>query len=301
MVQRGDGISDSGEGRPLGRETLEPVRRFLDERGSDPFFLWFAPMLPHVPHDAPEEYLRLYRDRGLARAAVAYYANATRFDAAVGELRAELERRGLLERTLLVYLSDNGWDQPPGSEPAEALFDGPRGKRTLYDLGLRTPILLRWPGRVPAGAVRDELVSAVDLFPTLLDYAGVAPPPDLPGRSLRPLVEGRGGAVRFSVIERMTEVRGGVGVGPTEPRRNAGWSVRRGHWHYIWYEGGGEELYDLRSDPREERNLAREQQALARRLRRESRVWLKEVTAPFAATAAGAAPTAPPARPSARP
>jgi uncharacterized sulfatase len=278
MVRHGDGYSDSGEGRLLGRETLAPVTSFLDAHAGRPFFLWFAPMLPHVPHDAPEEYVRLYRDRGLSRAAVAYYANVTRFDAVVGELRAELERRELLGSTLLVYLSDNGWDQPPDREPSDPRFDGPRGKRTLYDLGFRTPIALRWPGHVPAGAVRDELVSTVDLFPTLLDYAGVPAPPGLPGRSLRPLLEGRGGPVRESVIERMTETRGGAGVDPSEPRRQAGWFVRRGRWRYLWYEGGGEELYDVVADPREERDLAREHPALARRLRRESQVWRRQVT-----------------------
>lgn len=286
MQLTGDGIYRTEEGKPLGRETLEPLLRFLDAHRDRPFFVWFAPMLPHVPHDAPEEYQRLYRDRGLASTAVAYYANVTRFDAVVGELRAELEERDLLERTLIVTVSDNGWDQPPDLELVDLLFDGPRGKRTMYDLGFRTPIALRWPGRVPAGAVRDELVSAVDLFPTLLDYAGVAAPPGLPGWSLRPLLEGSGDWRRESVIEGMVDVRGGAGVAPTEARRETGWSARRGRWHYIWYEGDGEELYDVVADPREQRDLAREHAGVARRLRREIRAWRRNVTEPFAQRAA---------------
>jgi uncharacterized sulfatase len=278
----GDGLYRSEEGKSLGRETLEPVLRFLDAHRERPFFLWFAPMLPHMPHDAPEAYQRPYRDRGFSRAAVAYYANVTRFDAVVGELRAALEARDLLERTLLVYLADNGWDQPPDAEIADARFDGPRGKRTMYDLGFRTPIVLRWPGRVPEGIVRDELVSAVDLVPTLLDYAGAGAAPDLPGHSLRPLLEGRGGFPRESVIEGMTEVRGGAGAGPNEPRRETGWFVRRGSWHYIWYEGDGEELYDVAADPREERDLAGERPELARRLRREIQLFRRLALASFA-------------------
>ena len=281
MQLTGDGFYRSEEGKPLGRETLEPLTRFLDAHRDGPFLVWFAPMLPHVPHDAPEEYRRPYRDRGFSRTAVEYYANVTRFDAVVGALEAELEERDLLERTLLVYVSDNGWDQPPELEIVDPRFDGPRGKRTMYDLGFRTPIVFRWPGRVPAGVVREELVSAVDLFPTLLDYAGAPIPPELPGTSLRPLIEGRGTFGRESLIEGMVEIRGGAGVGPNEPRRHVGWSARRGRWHYIWYEGDGEELYDVVADPREQRDLAREQRKVVRRLRREIREWRERVTSPY--------------------
>jgi arylsulfatase A-like enzyme len=279
MQLHGDGVNDSRDGTPFGRETLEPLWSFLDAHAHAPFFVWFAPMLPHLPHDAGEEYLRRYRDRGLGAPAVAYYANVTRFDAVVGDLVSGLERRGLLERTLLVYLADNGWDQRPDAPAGEAGLDGPRGKRTLYDLGFRTPIVLRWPGHVPAGAVRDELVSAVDLFPTLLDYAGVAAPPGLPGASLRPLLEDRGRWARRTLVEGMTDLRGGAGVPPNRPRKETGWFVRRGRWHYLWYEGDGQELYDVVSDPREERDLARERPRLARRLRREIRAFRERIGA----------------------
>lgn len=280
MQLHGDGVNDSGDGTPLGRETLEPVLRFLDAHAGRPFFLWFAPALPHIPHDAPEEYRRPYLERGLALSAVAYYANVTRLDAVVGALRAELEERKLLDDTLLVYLSDNGWDQLPDVERIDLLFDGPRGKGTLYDLGFRTPIVLRWPGFVPAGVVRDELVSAVDLFPTFLDYAGIPVPPNSPGHSLRPILEGEGRWPREAVVEAMTGVRGGVG--PYEPRPERGWFVRRDRWHYLWYEHAGEELYDVVADPREQRDLSREKKALAARFRHEIQLWRRNATAPFA-------------------
>lgn len=102
MQLHGDGVFDSGDGTPLGRETLDPVLRFLDAHADRPFFVWFAPMLPHLPHDAPEEFQRPYRGAGLSASAIAYYASVTRLDAVVGALRAELERRELLDDTLLV-------------------------------------------------------------------------------------------------------------------------------------------------------------------------------------------------------
>jgi len=290
MQLHGDGVNDSREGTPFGRETLAPLWSFLDAHPGRPFFVWFAPMLPHVPHDAGEEYVKRYRDLGLGDAAIAYYANVTRFDAVVGELTAELDRRGLLAGTLLVELADNGWDQAPHAPAGTANLDGPRGKRTLYDLGFRTPILLRCPGLVPAGVVRDDFVSAVDLFPTLLDYAGVAAPPGLPGTSLRPLLEGRARWERKSLVEGMTDLRGGAGVAPTQPRKDTGFFVRRGRWHYLWYEGDGEELYDVVADPREERDVSRERTHLARKLRREIRTFRERIDVPADAKTAPRAP-----------
>ena len=290
MQLHGDGVNDSREGTPFGRETLAPLWSFLDANPGRPFFVWFAPMLPHVPHDAGEEYAARYRGLGLSDAAIAYYANVTRFDAVVGELTAELDRRGLLAGTLLVELADNGWDQAPHAPAGKDNLDGPRGKRTLYDLGFRTPILLRGPGIVPSGVVRDELVSAVDLFPTLLDYAGVAAPPDLPGESLRPLLEGRARWTRKVLVEGVTDLRGGAGVAPDEPRKGTGFFVRRGRWHYLWYERDGEELYDVVADPREERDLSRERPRLARKLRREIRAFREQIGLPVDAKAAPRAP-----------
>ncbi|HZO08427.1 MAG TPA: sulfatase/phosphatase domain-containing protein, partial [Myxococcota bacterium] len=197
--------------------------------------------------------------------------------ALVGELLSELERRGILAQTLVVFVADNGWDQGPHAPAGQANLDGPRGKRTLHDLGFRAPIVLRWPGGVPSGVVRDELVSAVDLFPTLLDYAGVAIPPDLPGTSLRPLLEGHAKWGRKSLVEGMTDLRGGKGLAPSQPRKDTGFFVRRGRWRYLWYEGGGQELYDVVADPREERDVARERPRLARKLRREIRGFRERI------------------------
>jgi uncharacterized sulfatase len=274
MQLTGDGVFRTEEGKPLGREAgIEPVRHFLDAHAGRPFFLWFAPMLPHVPHDPPEAYRALYRGRGLTPDAELYYANVTRLDAVVGELRAELERRGLLERTLLVYVADNGWDQAPDYARDHILLDGPRGKGTLYDLGLRTPVVVRWPGRVPEGVARDELVSSVDLFPTLLDYAGAAVPANLPGASLRPLLEGRGRWERETVIDAIDNPRGGLGHPPEQTRSGRGWHLRNGPWHYLWFEGDGEELYDLSADPREQHDLSRSRAPLAGRFRAAIHSW----------------------------
>jgi len=163
---------------------LDPVREFLDEIGDEPFFLWFAPMLPHTPFDAPPEYRRLYSGMGLSWAEISYYAQVTWLDALIGELLGELDSRGLRDDTLVIYISDNGW------EIGQGYFGNlGNGKGSLHELGSRTPLIFNWPGRVPAGAVRDDLAAAQDVFPTILDYAGAEPLPDRGGMSLRTTIE----------------------------------------------------------------------------------------------------------------
>jgi arylsulfatase A len=118
-------------GRSLGRETMQPLWDFLSANREGPFFVWYAPMLPHVPFDAPEKFTRLYaQDPPLLRG---YRANMTRFDATVGQLLARLKSLGIRERTLVVYVSDNGWDTAVrGKIPG---LGGPKGKGSLYELG----------------------------------------------------------------------------------------------------------------------------------------------------------------------
>ncbi len=103
-----------------------------------------------------------------------YYNCLARLDAGVGLLLKELNKAQLAENTLVIYFGDHG-----------AQF--PRGKGTVYEGGLRVPMIIRWPGHTQAGVVRKELVSTIDLLPTALSAAGIQPPFNLPGRALQPL------------------------------------------------------------------------------------------------------------------
>lgn len=213
---------------------LEPLRAFLDETGDSPFFLWFAPMVPHLPFDPPAEFTELYTGRDLSPEEIVYYAQVTRLDALVGELVRELETRGVRDDTLILYVSDNGWEIGQGG-----FFALGHGKGSLHELGTRTPIIFHWPGHVPDGAVHDELVAAEDVFPTLLDYAGAEQLPDRDGASLRPLIEGRGR------VERARYVSSFRGVAP----EYRGHFVRTSRWRYMDFEDGHEELFDIVDDP----------------------------------------------------
>jgi arylsulfatase A-like enzyme len=276
-----------GRGLSLGRESMEDVYAFIDAHRNDQFFLWFAPMLPHIPHSAPDRFLAQYADKGLSPAAIRYYASCTWFDQLVGELVGFLEERNLRERTILVYLADNGWVQGPHDSPDrrdERFLGGASGKGSLLEPGLRTPIIVNLPGRIPAGRVSEALVSSVDITPTLLDYASADLPSELPGISLRPLIDGESIATRSILIGGMNALRppadsSRANVGPfLEPE--VGFYARTADWHFISYEDRGTRvLYDARSDPHGHRDLASDRPDVVAELLAEIEHWKRETHA----------------------
>jgi uncharacterized sulfatase len=168
------------DGLSIGRKSMKPISDFIDEAGKEgkPFFVWYAPLLPHDPHTPPERLLAKYRDKVPSIHVARYLAMVEWFDESVGELMKMLDDRGLAKNTLVAYVADNGWIQNP-----ETPRFAPRSKLSQYDGGLRSPILLRQPGTIEAR--RDETpVSSSDLFPTILRAAGIEPAKDLPGVDL---------------------------------------------------------------------------------------------------------------------
>lgn len=267
-------VTDMEEGNRIARETMRPVFDFIDDHVDEPFFLWFAPMLPHLPHDPPQVFLDRYT--GVSPMPLRrYYANVTRFDESVGALLAYLGRSALTERTLVVFLVDNGWQ----ALPDRTFVDGPRGKGSIYDIGFRTPIVWRWPGRVPAGVISESLVSVLDVFPTLLDYAGAPIPDGLPGHSLRPLIEGEAQHVRDAVFGQMKNVER-EGALAEKGARLDGAFVRQGRWRYVQYTDAVQELYDVEADPEETTDLAARHPEVVRELRSRLVKWSLSVNPP---------------------
>lgn len=158
-------------GLAIGRETMRPLFDFVEDcqRKGERFFVWYAPMMPHEPHDPPERLLAKYRkperDERLAR----YWAMCEWFDETCGQLLDFLTERKLARDTLVVFVIDNGWIQETGPAPRTAGNFAPRSKRSPYDGGLRTPIVVRWPGGGVKPGRHGDLVSTIDLAPTVLD------------------------------------------------------------------------------------------------------------------------------------
>ncbi len=257
-----DGIF--GEAIEIGRQTLQPIFDFLDRHGREPFFLWYAPMLPHIPHNAPAQYEKPFEGKGYSESAVKYYAAIARFDLRLGELLTFLDEKGLRENTLIVYASDNGWDQTSQFE-GDGVHDGPQGKMTLYETGTRTPIVFNWPGRILPGTDPVSVVSLVDLFPTILDYAGTTTPSDREGISMRPVLEQRGEWNRKFAMGSLSLPRPNANRPESLPpqslhRSETGYFLRDTRWRYIWNQiWGSQELYDVIRDPDQTKNLVAEQ------------------------------------------
>jgi arylsulfatase A-like enzyme len=256
------------QGIRIARETMEPLFSFIDEHRTRRFFVWFAPQIPHLPHNPPKEFYAPYESLDLPWFAPGYYASVTWLDSAVGRLVDHLEKRGLRERTLIVFVVDNGWQAPGPGVDYHYTLGGSKGKKSLYEMGFRTPVIFNWPGQIPAGVVDDDLVSLVDLFPTLLDYAGAPPLANRPGVDLRPLLEGTPGATRSALIGTASALRTDR---KGEPAGGAFLRTRR--WHYLWHEDGREALFDLTTDPDEDRDVAAQHPDLVREFRERILEW----------------------------
>ena len=178
-VARGGRHGD--EGLRIGREGMSPITDFIASAGEKPFFVWYAPFLPHTPHNPPERLLAKYEAPGRSAGVARYYAMVEWFDESVGQLMAYLDERGLRENTIVLYVADNGWIQEPGGRSG---VDA-RSKLSSYEAGGRTPIMIRWPGQVRPGRDERTLASTLDLAPTVLRAAGLQPRPSLSGIDLR--------------------------------------------------------------------------------------------------------------------
>lgn len=219
---------------------VEFVRRHRD----GPFFLYLPYTIPHNRMEVPD--LGDYAARDWPEDAKIYAAMVTRLDGYVGRLMAELDELGLAEKTLIFFTSDNG---PLRGRRAEILDSagGLRGfKATMYEGGIRVPLIARWPGRVAAGVTCDEPWMFSDFLPTCADIAGVPLPEFTDGRSVLPLLTG----VADSLGERSFYWE--------FPRERLNQAARLGRWKAIRYGMDQPvELYDLKTDPAESRDVAR--------------------------------------------
>lgn len=235
------------EGLKIGRQGLQPVYDFLDQRDGKPFFLWYAPIMPHSPHNPPERLLKKYVGKTDSLHVAKYWAMCEWWDETVGELLAHLEEKKLAENTIVVYLADNGWLQLTDS-PRFA----PRSKRSPYEGGIRTPILVRWPAHIKPRRDDSTLASSLDVVPTILAACEVKPPAGLPGLNL----------LDTKALEQRDTLVGEIYAHDVadlaHPTRSIEyrWAIRD-HWKLIRSaDGKTNELYDLAQDPTEKENLA---------------------------------------------
>jgi uncharacterized sulfatase len=239
------------EGLEIGRKTMQPIYDFIAQsrKEAKPFFVWYAPMMPHDPHTPPEPILAKYRGKAPSEAIAKYWAMVEWFDETCGDLLNYLDREGLAKETLVLYLADNGWI----TDPKTGRY-APKSKQSPYDGGLRTPIMVRWKGRL-APRTSDVPVSSLDLFPTILRACGIKPPGNLPGLDL---ADASAVAARRTIYGECF-THDFVDLSRAAPNLRWRWILEDG-WKLIipapQNEKGVPELYYLIDDPREEKNLA---------------------------------------------
>lgn len=270
-----------GDGTHSGDVFADQAIRFLREVGEAPFFMNMAYYLVHTPIQAVPGLVERYQAAGKVNAAFA--SMVEKLDQSIGAILDELAARGLEEKTLVVFTSDNG-----GLAHLSSQAPFRSGKGSYFEGGIRVPMVMRWPGNIAAGSTSSTPVSGIDLFPTLLEAAAV-PVPDgmvLDGVSLMPLWEGSGGIPDrplFWHFPVYLEAYQGAADGAHDAvfRTRPGSVVRMGGWKlHEYFEDGRLELYDLEADPGEQANLAADHAAKAAELHELLKQWRRETAAP---------------------
>ena len=261
--QRGGRHGDLG--LKIGREGLQPIADFLDACDGRPFFLWYAPFLPHSPHNPPARLLSKYRSPDRSIHVARYYAMCEWFDETCGQLLQMLDDRRLSDNTLVIYVADNGWIQSTNSRRY-----APRSKRSPFDGGLRTPIMLRLPQTIEPA--RFEMpVSSIDLAPTILAACGMTPTADMSGLNLLDICIGN--AKQRSTVYGEIFEHDVVDIDQPAASLQYRWVIE-GHWKLILpHSGGDAALFNLADDPFEMRNLAAERSGLVGRLKQQTNAW----------------------------
>ena len=234
------------------------IREIAQATRERPFLVSLHFTAPHWPWEGPDDEaasrsitaLR-HPDGGNARV---YGAMVRSMDAAIGRVLQAIERRGATRDTIVVFTSDNGGERFSDTWP----FTGMKGE--LLEGGIRVPLLVRWPGRVPAGSAPEQVMISMDFLPTLLAAAGAAhdreTPPD--GEDLLPVL---------------------TGAAPARPRKlfwrfkaSEQAAVRDGDWKYLKL-GGREHLFNLAEDPRERAQLKDRHPEIFDRLKADYAAW----------------------------
>ena len=272
----------SGDGRPDLFENDRPVEvpgymtdlitersvRFIEQNATQPFFIDVAYNAAHWPYQPPDKpsvardnarHLGPFDDPTSTRAE--YVAMLERVDQGVGRILETVDELGLRENTIVIFTNDNGGEWLSRNTP---LF---HHKGTVWEGGIRVPAIIRWPGRIPAGSVSDQVGITMDLTASILAVTSTSVPPEagLEGINLLPVLEGRAPEIDRTLFWRVTGAR---------PQQ----AVRSGDWKLL-FDGERALLFDLGTDIGERENLIGQRSDIARRLQPLLAAWQEDVDA----------------------
>lgn len=264
-----------GTGAFLTEALTQEALSALDDakRLGQPFYLYMSHYAVHVPIDRDPRFFQKYVDKGLSLKEAAYASLIEGLDSSLGDILDWLDRHGETDNTIVIFMSDNGgyatssyWrDEPLYTQNAPLRC----GKGSLYEGGIREPMIVRWPGHVRSQTRCDSYVMIEDFYPTLLEMGGVKryrTPQTVDGKSFMPLLTQKGDPSRGrSLIWNFPNVWDNEG-----PGISLNCAIRKGVWKMIYnYKTRTKELYNISIDISEANNVASYYPKVVRRLSRE--------------------------------
>ncbi|MBM3728743.1 MAG: sulfatase [Acidobacteria bacterium] len=271
---RGNPPIEGKEGEYLTDRLTGEALAFVRAHSERPFFLYLPHYAVHVPIEAKqaavEKYSRALKP-GAAQNDPVYAAMIESMDESVGRIMAELDRLNIADRTVVMFTSDNGGLSAPEWKLKPVTSNAPlrEGKGHLYEGGVREPLIIRWPGA--RARVDHTPVCSIDFLPTIADAAGVQTPADVDGASLLPLILKEQPPAPRRLYWHYPHYSNQLGM--------PGSSVRDGDWKLIEFHEGGIELYNLRQDMGESRNLALSHPARVKTMQADLGAWRKKFNA----------------------
>ncbi len=269
-----NGTEIHAPGRFFGDLMVEETARFMEQNRTRPFFIYFALNMPHYPYQGDPKWLERFKDLPAPRNL--YAAFVATMDERIGAVLKKVDDLGLRERTLVIFQSDNGHSTEQRAHFGGGSAGPYRGaKFSLFEGGIRLPAIISWPGQLPEGQVRDQIVHACDWMPTIAELAGAKLlNADIDGRSIVPVI-------RSATAPGPHDVLHWSGGAP-----NAQWAVRAGDWKLIGHAqdtaGGALSAADkklflanLREDISETRNQAEARPEIVARLQRLHDEWFQ--------------------------
>ncbi len=270
------------EGEHLTDRLTDEALKFIDKASGDPFILYMSYCTVHTPIEGKSQIVDLYLQKireGMRHVNAHYAAMHETLDDNVGRILKKLEEEGVADHTVVILTSDNGgYINEYDGQTVTSNAPLRSGKGALYEGGVRVPLIVHWPGVTTTASVSDEPVTTTDLYPTILDVAGltgnVEHNKSVDGLSLAPLLENPESSLdRDALYWHYPHY-----YHTTTPVS----AIRRGKWKLLEFlEDGHLELYDLEADIGETQSLAATQSALARELKRKLDAWREEVEAPM--------------------
>ena len=261
--------------------------QFIEQSGDSPFLLYLGFNIPHYPEQALKEHTERYKDLPMPRRS--YAAITTTTDHYIGLILDRLDKLKLTENTIVIFQSDNGHsaenkaainiDDHTSGFPKGHYYSAHGGggntgkwigaKGTFLEGGVRVPAIVSWPAKLPKGIVRDQTVTIMDWYPSLLEWCEIEPPEaKLDGRSLQPIIDSPDTKSAHPVLHFQWQHK---------------WAVRKGDWKLIGMnprKPGGKTNYSLHNlvDPQPEvKNYANQKPDLVEQLTALHKAWAKEV------------------------